>query len=108
LTPYTLYVEDREFANPIDAHIEAAVYALMKGTAGFLILQASSDGNIYMQTFSEDGVSFFLECHDGSDSRHFRASRTFTTSDELIRRMISYRHGGTEWSEGVEWEQIAV
>jgi len=98
--------------NPTDTDISETFWKFAEGNSEWLMLfghdkegevssSESEDDRFYITpALTGDGV-FSLSCHDGP--REF-CSRHSYPAEEVIRFLLSYRHGGTEWKDEITWE----
>jgi hypothetical protein len=90
-----------------DAQIREALMSLNidRDGEGFAIF--ARDEMTYVQAGGDSKAGFDLEYQDGGTDRHYRASRTDYSIDEIVSIFSQYRDGSLDWNSVGEWEQIS-
>jgi hypothetical protein len=87
--------------------VERVVAGLTEVGKAYVIMSVTPDDETYVQAAGTVGEDFIVERRDGCAGEHYRGDRR-VSADELVKMLVGYLRGATDWSHVVSWHQVRV
>lgn len=87
--------------------VAPTVRSLLAVGEAYVVLSSDASQETYVQAAGTGDEDFIVERRDGCAGEHYRGDRR-VSGDELIRMLVGYLSGASDWTHLLTWHRIRV